>query len=730
MENWHQVTFSYADETLQNITATQPDKALTLTESLQILSSETGLQFTILNERFVTITKPSKGNDFKLQELQEIVVTNYLTSGISLNNNGQIVLKPEKFGILPGLTEPDVLQTIQALPGVMSVDETISNINIRGGTHDQNLILWDGIKMYQSGHFFGMISAFNPYLTKAVEVSKNGTSAQYGDGVSGVVDMQNNNQLSHQFKAGLGINLIHADGFAKMPLSKNTEVQLSLRRSVTDLFTTPTYDAYFKRVFQDTDLTNNEDTANNTVSKDEQFYFYDVSAKFLYDITEKDNLRLNFLLVNNDINYQEASSVNNVEAASDSNLNQQNLASGISYSHTWNDQLESGIQFYGLEYNLHATNYDLVNDQRLIQENKVLETALKAYTNYELNSNFKLSAGYQFTETGISNLEDVNNPVFKSYIKEVIRNHAGFTEVKFLNNMASTNIKLGARVNYIEKFDTFLLEPRFTFSQRFLSHFRFELLGEFKSQTTSQVIDLQNDFLGIEKRRWVLSNNASIPIIKSKQASAGLHFNKDNWLLSAEGYFKQVEGITTRSQGFQNQYQFVNDIGTYEVIGLDVLANKQIGNFSTWLSYSYSENNYLFEFINNGERFPNNVDVRHAVSFGATQTLNSLKLAVGVNWHTGKPYTEPDPNNPVNNNNVIYNDPNNARLPDYFRADLSATYQFKLGNTTAIAGASVWNVLDRENVVNTYYTAQDNRANKVESYSLGLTPNVSFRVNF
>ncbi|HLT53770.1 MAG TPA: Plug domain-containing protein, partial [Flavobacteriaceae bacterium] len=248
MENWHQVTFSYADETIQNTFATQPDKALTLTESLQILNSETGLQFTILNESFVTITKPtSKGNDFKLQELQEIVVTNYLTSGISLNNNGQIVLKPEKFGILPGLTEPDVLQTIQALPGVMSVDETISNINIRGGTHDQNLILWDGIKMYQSGHFFGMISAFNPYLTKDVEVSKNGTSAQYGDGISGVIDMQNADVLNHKFKAGLGINLIHADGFAKVPLTKNTEVQLSLRRSVTDLFTTPTYDAYFKR---------------------------------------------------------------------------------------------------------------------------------------------------------------------------------------------------------------------------------------------------------------------------------------------------------------------------------------------------------------------------------------------------------------------------------------------------------------------------------------------------
>ena len=82
---------------------------------------------------------------------------------------------------------PDILQKIQAIPGISSINESISNINIRGGSNDQNLLLWDGIKMYHSGHFFGLISAFNPYLTDKVTLTKNGTSSQYNDGVSGTI---------------------------------------------------------------------------------------------------------------------------------------------------------------------------------------------------------------------------------------------------------------------------------------------------------------------------------------------------------------------------------------------------------------------------------------------------------------------------------------------------------------------------------------------------------------
>ena len=103
-----------------------------------------------------------------VETLEEVFITNYLVKGINKRNDGAILINYSDFGLLPGLVEPDLLQTVQALPGILSVNETVANINVRGGTNDQNLMLWDGIKMYQSGHFFGLISAFNPYLTNDV----------------------------------------------------------------------------------------------------------------------------------------------------------------------------------------------------------------------------------------------------------------------------------------------------------------------------------------------------------------------------------------------------------------------------------------------------------------------------------------------------------------------------------------------------------------------------------
>ncbi|HPF96109.1 MAG TPA: TonB-dependent receptor plug domain-containing protein [Mangrovimonas sp.] len=732
LEQRFQISFSYADETIAKVYVEVPDSSWNLTQTLEFIESQTPLKFTILDHAFIAITSliPNQ-TGFEVQELQEVVVGSYLTSGISRNNNGITSIKPQQFGILPGMIEPDVLQTIQALPGVMSVDETISNINIRGGTHDQNLILWDGIKMYQSGHFFGLISAFNPYLTQHVDVSKNGTSARYGDGVSSVIDMQNANELSHHFKAGVGLNMTHMDGFLVLPLGKKTELQFSTRRSITDWIDTPTYDSYFDRVFQDTDLTNNGRDLNGTISKDERFYFYDVSAKLLTNLTEKDRLRFNFLTISNDVHYREQSTINDENTESNSFLKQNSLSGGATYLRTWNSKFNTSLQFYGSKYDLDANNQDVVNNQRLIQENKVLEYAVKLDTDWFINNHFKLSSGYQFFETGISNLEDVNNPRFKSYIKEVVRTHSVYSELKYLSSNLNTNVKVGARANYYEKFDVYKLEPRVSFSQRFLNYFRFELLGELKTQTTSQIIDLQNDFLGIEKRRWILANNESIPIIESKQASAGIHYSQNQLLVSAETYLKHVDNITSRSQGFQNQFQYVKDIGSYEVVGLDVLVNKQFENTSAWLSYSYSKNTYQFDIINNGKAFPNNVDIQHAVTFGATHTLGNLKLAIGVNWHTGKPFTEPNNDDPVIGNNVNYNAPNSSNLKDYFRADFSATYRLKLSETTnAVAGISLWNLTNQENIINSYYKLEDDEVIRIDNTSLGLTPNASLRVSF
>lgn len=744
LEDRYNIRFSYVDDIVKDIRIAIPEENLSLEDIIDLISAETDLSFEILDNRFIVITKKKNENEdsYSTQRLDEVVVVNYLTTGLSKLNDGSISIKPETFGILPGLIEPDVLQTIQALPGIMSIDETVSNINVRGGTHDQNLIMWEGIKMYQAGHFFGLISAFNPYTTKSVHVSKNGTSAKYGDGISSIIDMRLSDAIDNIFKAGGGFNLINGDAFVKVPTSRRTELQLSARRSITDLVNTPTYDQYFKRVFEDSDF---NQKSESSLSNNESFFFYDVSVKFLYDITPKDKIRIQFLNSKNILDYEERSTVNERSEALNSNLSQKNLASGISYSRNWSNRLTSKASFYLSSYDLDATNFDILNNQRLVQENKVTDGSIRLDLTFASLANFKFDTGYQFTETGIGNLEDVNNPAFRSYIKEVLRSHAIYGETKFLSNNAKTRLNLGTRINHISKFDKTLIEPRFSFSQRFMNNFRLEILGELKSQTTSQIIDLQNDFLGIEKRRWVLANNRSetttinnvdiypIPVLKSKQASVGVHYNKNKFLASVEGFLKQVDGITSRSQGFQNQFQFINDTGNYEVRGLDILINKQFQDYvSTWFSYSLSRNEYNFENLNNGNSFPNISDIRHAITFGSAYTYNNLKLAIGLNWYSGRPYTGYiGVEDNTTERKIIYEAPNSSNLSDYLRLDSSASYTFNLGNAKASIGASLWNMLDRKNVLNIYYNLEDdNSITTVENQSLGVTPNMNFRVNF
>ena len=727
IENKYNISFSYADENLKTKELYLPPNNLSLTDLLWYLEEKTGLEFLILNESTIIIRSNSENYGMPLQLLNEVIVSNYLTRGITLRTNGTTQIKPQGFGILPGLIEPDILQTIQTLPAIQSADERISNLNIRGGTNDQNLILWDGIKMYQSGHFFGLISAFNPYLIKDVIVSKNGSSAVYGDGVSSVIDMRSSNQIELKNNGGIGVNLVNGDAYFKGVISKKIGLQLSARRSTTDLFSTPTYDEYFKRIFQDTDLTN-----SNSISQNERFYFYDVSGKILYDLNSKNNIRVNFLSIYNDLNYDEQSSINDINETLNSKLIQRNLALGVNYNRTWSPKVSTSVQVQFSNYNLDATNFDILNNQRLIQENEVVDASVKLNLNYKPDETINYFGGYQFSEVGISNLEDVNNPIFRRYIKEVIRTHSIFNEISFSSESKQTKARIGIRTNYFDKFSEFLFEPRINFSQTFLNHFRLEVLGELKSQTTSQIIDLQNDFLGVEKRRWVLANNRDIPIIKSKQISLGLHYNKNKLLISAEGYLKDVDGITARSQGFQNQFQFVNAIGGYRIKGVDILVNKQIQNFSTWLSYSLSKNDYKFETLNFGNSFSNNVDIRHAIKFGSSLTYNKLKLGIGVNWRSGKPFTAPNENNPVISNLINYNSPNNETLSYYLRADISGTYNFKIGNqVNATAGFSLWNVTNNKNIINTYFRIDDSNAiTKIELESLGITPNFTFRVNF
>jgi hypothetical protein len=221
-------------------------------------------------------------------------------------------------------------------------------------------------------------------------------------------------------------------------------------------------------------------------------------------------------------------------------------------------------------------------------------------------------------------------------------------------------------------------------------------------------------------------------LIESKQASVGVQYTKNNLLISAEIYVKEVDGITTRSQGFQNQFQFTNATGSYTAQGIDLLFNKKWRNFNTWMSYSFSKNDYDFMSLNNGESFPNNLDITHNLTLGGTYTWNGFEFSLGTNYRTGRPTTtigSPE----IVNGNINYNSPNAENLSAYFRTDFSTTYRLTLSKKKKInskIGLSIWNIFDQQNILNTYYNLDNTVVSEVQNQALGITPNLSFRVEF
>ena len=665
----------------------------------------------------------------KTEDLTEIILSSYLTNGINKIIDGSISINYKNFGAVPGLIETDVLQTIQALSGFQSIDETVSNINVRGGTHDQNLILWDGIKMYQAGHFFGLISALNPRITKRVTLIKNGSPASYTDGISGTIDMKTDYTVTKKLNTEVGLNFINADVFIDLPINKNSSVQLASRKSFSEYLNTPTYSQYFDRAFQNTDVVT---STNNTNSTDEEFDFYDVSLRWLYNITDNDQIRINLLNLDNTLTFTENAFGGGLSASRPSSLNQSNLAGGLHYDRKWNDKFKTSVQLYGSNYNLDAKNFDIINEKIITQNNEIIEAGLHINSSYILNDNITLHNGYHFTETEVINTEKVNFPVVDDKVRETIQTHGLSSEIGYTTEDFNTHIKFGARLNYINSFKKFIVEPRLSLNHRLTDKISIEVLGEFKNQITTLQSDFRNGFLGLESRRWTLANEETIPILKSKQISIGSNYNYKGLMISTDLYYKKVDGITSQSQDFQNQYEFSETNGSYNVKGFDFIINNKFNKFNTWLGYSLADNNYVFNELDD-KKFPNNFDITHTVSLATAYDLKSLNLSAGFNWRSGKPTTKPIEGNEIINSIINYSAPNSSNLNSYMRLDASAIYDFNISKKIkAQAGLSVLNVLDQKNTINIHYSIDDdtNTIEETEEFSLGVTPNFAFRVFF
>ncbi|MCO6174060.1 TonB-dependent receptor plug domain-containing protein [Flavobacterium sp. NRK F10] len=665
-------------------------------------------------------------------QLNEIVIKEYLTAGISKAKDGSFVIHPKDFGLLPGLIEADVFQTIRQIPGIYSTDESVSSINIRGGTHDQNLFLWNGIKLYQTGHLFGLISTINPYLSNEIKIYKNGSSAFYGESVSGVIDISTTSELSDKKNYSFGLNMINADLFVKQKINENSFIEIAGRKSITDWLNTPTFQQYYNKAFQNNAILNYSNNENILYLADEKFGFYDITLKYFNQINSKNKLVVDFITIKDNLKITQKNSTYNPTVSNYNTLYQKNDGINISWIKTWNSNNSSKINIYNSQYELDAQNSNLILNSSLKQENSISDFGLKIENEHLLNSKFQWYSGYQFTRLKTKNLDQTNTDAAHDEITEKLNIHSVIVEGKFEDSISRTKLSVGLRTNYIEPFQKLIAEPRLQFNYEIYNSLFLNVLGEFKSQNTVQTIELHNDYFGIEKRRWMLSNDNAIPVQRSKQISFNLTFKKRKWLLSAERFYKIVNGITTPQQGFQNQLEFVYAIGKYNTSGYEFLIQKKISNLITWFSYSINENKYDFPDLPQPV-FTNNFEIDHLFSFATIYNKNNLKFAFGASWHSGKPETSLSSDQVSGDLSLDYNSPNNKYLNSFFQMDTSASYEWNSENNIKYsAGCSLINILNKQNEINEYYkySPDYNTVEEIRNYALRRTLNVNFRIEF
>ncbi|MCH2034639.1 MAG: TonB-dependent receptor [Tenacibaculum sp.] len=740
MESLFKIRFSYNSELLKqekfNFTGfIDLDIFLIEIEVQNKLTSE------FIDQKNIILKRKDINSSYLLDEV--IVTSEYLTSGFNQNKeDGSIVLNPTKMGVLPGLVEPDVMQSLQLLPGISSPTESATNLHIRGGTPDQNLVLWDGIKMYHQGHLFGMISAFNPYITDRVDIYRSGASAKYGNRISGIIDMHSSNDILEKTSVGLGSNLLNVDAYVKLPIIKDKlGIVVSSRRALTDVFNSITYQKLGNKVFQNTKIeeTNQLTQAEELTVLKDQFYFTDFNAKVIWNLNKKNRINVSGLFVRNELDY--ANQDFEGESSNDK-LDLKNTGFSIQSSHILTNKinLNTNINYsdYQSENSLIQTNN--TDDESYNRTNNVKEIGVTISSEILFSSNKKLLVGAEFADYKVNYMIDfLDGSENDETTNNTLRSTNFFAE--YIYNSSKWHIRSGARISRLNKLNETFFEPRFYVDYAIGKHLKFKSSGELKNQSISQLITFEFNELGLDNNVWALADNEDIPVLNNYQFTTGILYDKNNWKIDIETYYKYTNGLTTSTRGFGSNSTSNNYFsGNSSAYGLDILIKKRINKFRTWLSYSLSKTLFNFKDLQDSN-FSGNFDQRHVISFSNTYKINQLQFSLGWHFATGKPFSAPSRIGTFTNENnetesiLEYDSQNNNRLISYHKLDGSILYDFKIGtkkNTKARIGISFLNIYNQRNELDKFFNLDSENSEIIEETLVGLqtTPNLVFRVTF
>uniref|UniRef100_UPI00404AB562 TonB-dependent receptor plug domain-containing protein n=1 Tax=Flavobacterium sp. TaxID=239 RepID=UPI00404AB562 len=724
MEVKFNIKFSFVANTLKDYQISIPKKNYNLVALIQIIESQTNLKIFKINERFYSIQVNQPQNSEKITYLDEIIVEGFVANGINKTSE-KVTIYPQKVATVPGVTDADVLRSLQHLPGVKSPNETASGLHVRGGTADQNLILWDGIRLYHPGHLFGMISGINSSIADCVQFYNKAVNPKHGERVSSIIDIKSSEEITESMKVNAGVNALNVDANVQLPLIQNKlGMQVAARKSLTEWFQSTTFRQMEDKVFQNT-VFNNFDNKN-------QFDFQDFATKINFKPNDGTFLSLSGIHIVNQLNYR------NIQMDNTSENQEMSIAnSGISFQ--WNQKYSARFKqelllFYS------AYDFDYLKKQTFSNDdfeaykklNRVVDSGLEANFKFDLSENVALDFGYQLLGNDVSHLFNTFNQdlgLVLSFKEAFNISHVGYASFKYKTK--SWQLNSGIRYTNFKNLGN-VAEPRFLVQRNLSDHLILQLSFEERSQILSQVRENTVNDLSLENYVWAIADRGDYPLQKSNQTALGFIYKKNRWLFDVDFYHKNTSGVTLSIFEFNNQNVSTIYPGRAFTNGLDVLIQKKQKNWSAWMTYTYQDSKNKFLGLNNNQFFPINSNIRHAVSLSGNKTWNRFSMTAGWFIHSGKPFSVID----EQTQDIFFN---SETLSAYHRMDVSGSYEFnQLKHGIFKIGFSVYNLYNNKTIINKEFERRftdfsditSSRYTILNYNSLGLTPNLFFRYLF
>lgn len=640
-------------------------------------------------EKQITINEDESAKvDISLSELVvELTGISVTAEKLQRKNNIQpskINLSPRMMKAAPGLAEPDLFRTIQSLPGVLTTSEYSTGLIIRGGNTDQNLIMLDGITVYNPSHLGGIFSNFIVDGVKEAELIKGAYNAEYGGRLSAVLNVLSREGNKNEFKGKANLSLLSAQTTLEGPFYKGAWV-LSGRRTYFDLL--------LPKILPD-----------NISSNIPPYYFYDIQSHIFSDLTSKDRISFSFYTGIDDIIFD--------TFGLDGRWGNRTLSAH--YRRVFNERFVGNFLLANSKF---FTKFGLGGSNGLISDNGIDDNTFSGNISWFKSPESIIKIGAQVKRLGFEYISKFN------------------TDTTFLIKTKPWELSTYAKLKH-EVSDLFIIEPGFRIN--YYNVYRNSLnpdlrLGLKYILTEDRYINLsfgnyhqfistfQDDFNPNILDNWIAADESVEPG-KSIQAVIGYEEYINNmYKIQIEAYYKDLKNLLTFEEERSSTDALVSDENLSDILtpsngyayGFELFGQKMAGSLSGWVSYTYSVSRKIMNSIfEEGEKeYYTNWDRTHAFSaLGSYQFNKKWEMNWRYALQSGQAFTpilgyylQKFPESPEEVPRTIPGTRNSGRYEPYNRLDLGSVYHANIAGKKIDFFFQIINTFNRKNTFRKVY---------------------------